>query len=202
MALIIHPSYFMDVYTVLQVYRHKKLEIDIHDSYVKQTYRSRAYIAASNGRLTLNIPIIHDGTGQSTLYQDVYLDQSQPWASNHLKSIASAYKNSPYFEYYEDDIVKLYEHIPDKLIDWNLKTMQWLLHQLYLDTPFAFTDSYQQDPMATFLITAKKKEQAALEPYPQVFQEKHGFLHPLSGLDLLFNLGPAARAYLKEQKVK
>ncbi|PRP66564.1 WbqC family protein [Nonlabens agnitus] len=197
MSLIIHPSYFVDVESLVHIYHCDQILVDASDSYVKQTYRSRCYIAAANGPLTLNIPIVHDGKQSSTLYKDVLIDLSQPWASNHLKSITSAYKSSPYYEYYEDDLIELYQDIPEKLMEWNIKTMQWLLSQLNLATDLNFTDDYQSDELATYLITAKKKSDLDIKPYMQVFQEKHGFLHPLSGLDLLFNLGPSSRAYLK-----
>ncbi|KQC33678.1 WbqC domain containing protein [Nonlabens sp. YIK11] len=197
MSLIIHPSYFVDVESLVHIYHCGQLVVDANDSYVKQTYRSRCYIAAANGPLTLNIPIVHDGKQNSTLYKDVLIDLSQPWASNHLKSITSAYKSSPYYEYYEDDLMELYQDIPEKLMEWNIKTMQWLLSQLNLATDLNFTDDYQSDELATYLITAKKRSDLEIKPYMQVFQEKHGFLQPLSGLDLLFNLGPSSRAYLK-----
>jgi hypothetical protein len=36
-----------------------------------------------------------------------------------------------------------------------------------------------------------------MQPYPQVFEVKHGFIPNLSILDLLFNEGPNASLYLK-----
>jgi len=191
----------MDVESVLHCFNAKHIVLDTHDSYVKQTYRSRCYIAAANGKLTLNIPIIHDGSGTSSLYRDIQIDHSQPWASNHLKSIMSAYKSSPYFEYYQDGFETLYSSIPDGLMEWNIKTMFWLLNQLEIKPSTSESASYTGDELSTYLITAKKKTSRPLEPYMQVFQEKHGFLQPLSGLDLLFNLGPSARAYLKNSIV-
>ncbi|SCY02095.1 WbqC-like protein family protein [Nonlabens sp. Hel1_33_55] len=197
MPLIIHPSYFVDVESLIHIFHYDGLLVDASDSYVKQTYRSRCYIAAANGPLTLNIPIVHNGKVTSMLYKDVPIDNSQPWASNHLKSIASAYKSSPYYEYYEDDLKRLYDHIPDRLMDWNIKTMQWLLSQLEMKDEFAYAEEYLGNNVATYLITAKKLSTQNIDPYMQVFQEKHGFQTPMSGLDLLFNLGPSSRAYLK-----
>ena len=191
----------MDVESLIQVFHCDQLIIDIHDSYVKQTYRSRCYIAAANGILTLNIPIIHQGKGSSMLYRDVLIDNSQPWASNHLKSIISAYKSSPYFEYFEDDLRQLFKNIPNRLMDWNIITMHWLMDQLYIEKEVSRSSTYQADNKATYLITAKKKSIKRPNPYMQVFQEKHGFLQPASGLDLLFNMGPAARAYLKDERL-
>lgn len=202
MPLTLHPSYFMDVESLVHLFHCNKLILDNHDSYVKQTYRSRCYIAAANGSLTLNIPIIHGGTGSSMLYQEVLIDDSQPWAINHLKSITSAYKNSPYYEFYEDDLKGLFKEIPEHLIEWNQKTNEWLLSQLQIEKEVRHATNYLGDDLATYLITAKKKSKLQLDPYLQVFQEKHGFQQPLSGLDLLFNLGPAARVYLKSQSIR
>ena len=44
-----------------------------------------------------------------------------------------------------------------------------------------------------------KKDSTQLEPYTQVFGEKHGFINNLSILDLLFNEGRYAKDYLKNQ---
>ena len=44
-----------------------------------------------------------------------------------------------------------------------------------------------------------KKDVTKIEPYTQVFEEKNGFLNNLSILDLLFNEGRYAVAYLKNQ---
>jgi hypothetical protein len=56
--------------------------------------------------------------------------------------------------------------------------------------------------LAHRLVTAKSTPLIRLDSYIQVFQEKHGFSQPLSGLDLLFNLGPAAGQYIKSQYYK
>ncbi len=197
MSLILHPSYFMDVMTLQHIYRSNNLTIEMHDSYVKQTYRNRCVIAAANGKLSLNIPIIHQGQATSVSNSHIEIDHSQPWASNHMKSICSAYRSSPYFEYYEDDFKELFLDIPELLLDWNLKTMRWLCDQLNIATNWDSTDTYKADQRARYLITAKKQHRTSLDPYMQVFQEKHGFLDHLSALDLLFNLGPSSRDYLK-----
>lgn len=197
--LIIHPSYFVDVISLVHIYKSKSLVIEVQDSYVKQTYRNRAYIAAANGKLALNIPIVHQKKGYSVPYSCIEIDHSQNWVTTHLKSIKSAYYSSPYFEYYQDDLEKLYQQVPSLLLEWNLKTLDFLLAHLKLDKVIQTSKEYQNDVLANGLVTAKGEPLMTLEPYIQVFQEKHGFLQPLSGLDLLFNLGPAAGSYLKSQ---
>lgn len=197
--LIIHPSYFVDVISLIHIHKSKHLLIETQDSYVKQTYRNRTYIAAANGKLALNIPIVHQKKGHSVHYSSIEIDHSQNWVATHLKSIKSAYYSSPYFEYYQDDLELLFQNIPTLLIDWNLKTFEFLLEHLKLDKEVRTTQEYQNDPLAHRLVTAKGNPLMILDSYIQVFQEKHGFLQPLSGLDLLFNLGPAAGSYLKSQ---
>ena len=198
MKLIVHSSYFMDVESLIYMFQSQDVILDLNDSYVKQTYRSRCYIAAANKRLTLNIPIVHDSDKDSKMYRDIRIDHSQNWAINHIKSIKSAYKNSPFFEYYEDDFLKLYQEIPEKLQQWNLKTMDWLLEHCLIAIDYSHSDHFMDDPLAGYLINAKKRSINMLPTYHQVFQENHGFTAPISALDLLFNQGPASRVYLKE----
>jgi hypothetical protein len=200
--ICIHPSYFVDVITLIHIHKSEVVVLETQDSYVKQTYRNRTYIAAANGKLALNIPIIHQKTGHSISYNAVEMDLSQTWATTHLKSIKSAYYSSPYFEYYQDDLETLFKDIPNSLIEWNIKTLHFLLKNLQLHKEIKVTQEYQNDTLAHRLITAKGTPLITLDSYIQVFQEKHGFSQPLSGLDLLFNLGPAAGHYIKSQYSK
>lgn len=197
--IIIHPSYFVDVIALVHIHKSSSLLLETQDSYVKQTYRNRTYIAAANGKLALNIPVIHQKKGNSVPYNSIEIDHSQNWATTHLKSIKSAYYSSPYFEYYQDDLEMLFKDIPTSLIEWNIKTLHFLLEHLQLHREIRITQDYQNDPLAKRLIDAKDSPLMHISPYIQVFQEKHGFTQPLSGLDVLFNLGPATGAYLKNQ---
>jgi hypothetical protein len=202
MKLILHPSYFMDVVSLVHAYHTKEISWDLHDSFVKQTYRNRCYIAAANGRLSLQVPITHSKIAHSVPYASVAIDHSQLWISNHLKSIKSAYRSSPFYDYYAHEIQELYAAVPEKLQDWNLLTARYLFKRLHINALQTNCDDYASNPTATSLITAKAKPLLHLEPYMQVFQEKFDFLQPLSGLDLLFNEGPSAGAYLKSQGLK
>ncbi|MFT4838790.1 MAG: hypothetical protein ACJAWA_001441 [Nonlabens sp.] len=197
--IIIHPSYFVDVIALVHIHKSSSLLLETQDSYVKQTYRNRTYIAAANGKLALNIPVIHQKKGNSVPYNSIEIDHSQNWATTHLKSIKSAYYSSPYFEYYQDDLEILFKDIPISLIEWNIKTLHFLLEHMQLHREIRITQDYQNDPLAMRLIDAKDRPLMHISPYIQVFQEKYGFTQPLSGLDVLFNLGPASGTYLKNQ---
>lgn len=199
--LVLHPSYFIDVVSLVHLYHTDRLILEAHDNFIKQTYRNRCYIAAANGKLALNIPIVHQKSGRSSVpYNSIYISTTDDWATLHLKSIKSAYNSSPFYEYYEADLHQLYSNIPDKLIDWNIKTLNWLLDLLLISKKIERSTNYLDDLTARQLVTAKQAPILSLAPYMQVFQEKHDFINGLSGLDLLFNLGPSAGVYLKQQK--
>ncbi|MBF4984976.1 WbqC family protein [Nonlabens mediterrranea] len=199
MDLILHPSYFIDVVSLVHLYHSNQIILEVNDNYVKQTYRNRCYIAAANGKLALNIPIIHQKSGGSVPYKSIEINRSEDWATQHLKSIKSAYNSSPFYEYYEADLQELFSDIPQFLMDWNLKTFHWILNLLKISKPIITSAEYLDDTKARQLVTAKQAPILLTRSYIQVFQEKHGFLNALSALDLIFNLGPSAGVFLKDQ---
>ena len=69
---------------------------------IKQSFRNRCVIASPNGPLNLVIPVIRNTKNK---IKDVQIDHSQQWIKIHWKSLESAYRSSPYFEYYEDDFL-------------------------------------------------------------------------------------------------
>ncbi|MGB5982425.1 MAG: WbqC family protein [Nonlabens sp.] len=200
--MTLYPSYFCDIISLCYIYDAENLVFEKHGNFVKQTYRNRCYIAGPNGKQSLNIPTQHTGKGQSVSYAAIEIDHSEPWSTNHLKSIKSAYNSSPFYQFYEDDLNALFEEIPINLYDWNLKTIKFVFDHIGLEKGIHFTQDFANNSRANRLITAKGKAITTLDKYIQVFQEKHGFIQPLSGLDLLFNLGPSAMAYLKCQQSK
>ncbi len=63
----------------------------------------------NNGRLLLNIPIKHNKEGIRYHMSSVIIENDFPWQSHHWKSIQTAYRTSPFFEYYEDDLQHLFK---------------------------------------------------------------------------------------------
>ena len=68
-------------------------------SYEKQSFRNRAEIYGANGKLKLIIPIKHSQGSKKKSYKNVSIDYDKNWQKIHWKSICSAYRSSPYFEY-------------------------------------------------------------------------------------------------------
>lgn len=178
--------------------------IEICGSYQKQTYANRCYIATSNGVEALSIPI-NKPKGKS-MVKDVRIANVTDWQTLHYRAIKSAYSSSPFFEYFSDDIAKIYGKTYEFLLDFNLDLQNLLLRQLnYTDTDVKLSDNYIQnsDNVSVDMrqdFSAKKAFTAlpyiVQRTYHQVFNSKFGFLPNLSIFDLLFNLGLEGRIIL------
>ena len=205
MKSLIHPSCFPSIAHFVVMIKSGALLLEMEDNYQKQTYRNRFYIYGANGKQLLSVPILHSKTERQK-YKDVRIEYSFNWQKLHWKSLQTAYRTSPYFEFYEDDIAPLFEKKHDFLMDYNLYGMECICECLSFDLNFEYTKSYEKEHYdrttdLRALINAKKEQQYHFDHYTQVFHEKHGFIENLSILDLLFNEGTNAVTYLQNQKL-
>tara|TARA_R110002096_G_scaffold146733_2_gene305539 strand:+ start:17731 stop:18300 length:570 start_codon:yes stop_codon:yes gene_type:complete len=178
--------------------------LEMDDNFVKQTYRNRTYIYGANGKLALNIPVIHSQKNRQK-YRDVKIFNEEKWQSLHWKSLLSAYRASPFFEFYEDELKPLFEIKTDYILDFNLKCFEVICDCLQLELNTSKNETYQNkvEGINDFrhLVNAKKEPDYPFDTYTQVFNDKHGFIPNLSILDLLFNEGPNALNYLESQTI-
>lgn len=193
--MLFQPTYFSPIPHFQQVLKADEIVFEVHDNYLKQTYRTRFNIYNSNGILTLTIPIINQkGIKQRT--RDTLIDNTAKWQQNHFRSIKNSYQSSPFYEFYEDDIVPLYENKQKYLLDFILKTQELSLELLQIDTKVCQTEvfrlDYEKKEDFRFLAKVNQVKLIKQAQYKQVFEAKHGFIPNLSILDLLFNEGPNA----------
>ncbi|WP_194766019.1 WbqC family protein [Tamlana sp. I1] len=205
MNIIIHPTYFPSIAQCVAMANADAVVFETDDNFLKQTYRNRSYIYGANGKLTLNIPVIHSQKNRQK-YKDVKIFNDENWQSLHWKSLLSAYRTSPFFDYYEDELQPLFTEKTEYILDHNFKCMDVIFDCLQLDLNSSKSETYQKSYEAhsdyRFLVHAKKEPPQNFEPYIQVFGDKHGFIPNLSILDLLFNEGPNALNYLESQTLK
>lgn len=177
---------------------------EIEDNFQKQTNRNRMYIHSPNGIQLLNIPVKHSKTAHQKT-KDVKLETAFDWQKQHFKSLEAAYRTSPFFEYFEDDIVPVFEKKHTFLMDLNYQTLEIVSKCLGLEFDYTETTEYFHEVTdktdLRYLINGKK-DTTLVTPYHQVFEDKNGFLNNLSILDLLFNEGRHALSYLKAQELK
>lgn len=203
---LIHPLYFGPIDLFVPIAKASAIRFEINDNYQKQSYRTRQYIYGANGKLLLNIPIKHLGNGQHQLLKEVKIENDFKWQILHWKSLESAYRTSPYFEFFEDDFYPIYHTKFEYLTDFTEAAWKLLLESLGLDLSINYTTVYQESYAPTqeildlrHLAKAKRKPALELNPYIQVFESKKGFLNNLSILDLLFNEGTNSLSYLQNQ---
>lgn len=199
--ILLHLPYFGPVTHFRELLRPAAIWFENEDNYQKQTYRNRMYIYGANGKLLLNIPIKHlhsPGVKQHQKYKKVRIENDFNWQKQHWKSLKSAYQTSPFFEFYEDDLAPLYHKKYDFLMEFNYACLEIVTDCLQLEIDYRKTSEYIREPEdkedKRHLISAKEKRM--IPPYPQVFQDKNGFLPDLSILDLMFNEGPNSINYL------
>lgn len=205
MDIVIHPTYLPNIAHFVAIIQAKHTCFEMDDNFQKQTYRNRAYIYGANGKLSLNIPVIHTQKERQK-YRDVKIYNADKWQSNHWKSLESAYRTSPFFEFYEDDIAPLFQTKADFLLDFNMKCIEAIRDCLQLEINASETHEYQKDISdkldMRYLVNTKKEKPKLFDPYTQVFNDKHGFISNLSILDLLFNEGPNSIYYLQNQSLE
>ena len=233
---LLQTTYFGPLQWYQKLHRYEHTLIEQYDSYQKQTFRNRCIIATANGLQALTVPVdTHPVLGASAaptvlgssaaptvlggssaesakcLLKDVRISDHNQWRRIHWNALQSAYSESPFFEYYADDIRPFFEQKYDFLIDFNEAIRQKMCELIDIHPSVEYTQEFlpPQEVSSTThhpiihdfrdVISAKHPQPDAdfeVKRYWQVFQRKHGFLTNLSILDLLFNMGPESIFYL------
>jgi len=152
----------------------------------------------------LSIPVKHVGRRQGRQkHKDVRIENDYKWQRQHWRTLQTAYRTSPFFEFYEDDIAPLFDKEQIFLMDFNLRAIEIICNCLQIDMPQEKTKVYHPQCSdlidSRFLIRRKQDLGVNFDSYNQVFGDRHGFIANNSILDLLFNEGTNALSYLKVQ---
>ena len=203
---LLFSSYLPPIQYLTKFLKYEKILIERWEHFPKQTYRNRCCIYSANGKLQLTIPIQH-GKDEHQIMKDVKIANDFDWQKIHWKSIETAYRCSPFFEFYEDEFISFYKKKYNYLMDYNEELLKAILKLLMLNISVTHTSSYETDYPENIIdyrsVIHPKKEKEKLDnnfspiQYSQVFSDRHDFIPNLSIIDLLFNQGPSAIEILK-----
>lgn len=200
MALFL-PTYFSPISQYRAIVNAKEIVFEVEDNFQKQTYRNRCYIFGANGKQLLNIPVKHLENNNRKKTKDTLVEPNNNWQIQHLKSIQTAYRNSPFFEFYEDDLQSIFTKKYKYLLDVNIDTFLFMMEALQLANTYKKTNKFDVSPKNNyrFLANAKQNHGTNFDSYIQMFDDKHGFISNLSILDLLFMEGPNSISFLENK---
>jgi hypothetical protein len=172
--------------------------IDVHEHFVKQTYRNRAVILSANGPMPLTIPVLK--TAHKMPVNTLVTDNTVYWQRQHWESLKSAYGSAPYFIHYADAFEKIYTSHVTNLSVFEIDLLKLCIKLLKVDVTLNFSESYvvcgNEDLDLRHQINPKIKPETTFKPYLQVFAEKFPFEANLCVVDVLFNHGPRSIDYV------
>ena len=180
----------------------KNVILEKWENFQKQTYRTRCYIYSPNGKQMLNIPIKHSKNKQGRkLINEAKIDYSENWQKQHLKSLETCYRSSPFYEFYEYKIMKFYTEKFENLFQFNLEFLKIILKILKCNIKITFTESYKHIYQKEILdlrnfYNSKENIPTKSKKYFQLFSKKNGFIPNLSILDLIFIKGNSTLDFL------
>ena len=200
MSLFI-PTYFSPISQYSEIVKSNSVVFEMEDNFQKQSYRNRCYIYNSNGKQLLNIPVKdkYKGSSQRKKTKDLLVDNDALWQDHHLKSLQTAYRTSPFYEFYEDDLLSIFTKKYTFIQDVNIDTFLFISDALQISQQYSKTGEYivkTTEKDLRELADVKKQPQKSVDNYVQMFDDNHGFIPDLSILDLLFMEGPNAISFL------
>lgn len=204
---LLTSAYLPVVDCFVALYHSPVAYVELYDHYVKQTFRNRCVIAADSGAQSLIIPT-EKYEGAKCLMKDIRISEHGNWRHTHRQAFISAYRQSPFFDYYADEFLAFFEPGESSLTELNMALMRWACRELELDVELRFTDAYRaadelpddvRDLRDAFHPKRASSFVCEIVSYYQVFDARHGFLPHMSIADLLFNMGREALLVLRRQ---
>ena len=196
MPAILPTAYLPPIAYISAAIKAEEFLIEIQETYRKQTCRNHCRIYGPNGLQILSIPVIKVN-GNHTLTRDIRIAYPLSWQKAHWRSIETAYRNSPFFLYYQDYFAAFFTQKYDYLIDLNSALLETIWSVLKVTPQMGYTGTFQTISTSDQReLLVSKKHAPPIPSYHQVFASKFGFISNLSVIDALFNLGPETKSYL------
>lgn len=198
-----------------------------HDDlqYTKGDWRNRNKIKTDRGPIWLTVPVHYKSTSQRIC--DTIIDYSGGWPGKHIDQFVQWYAKARFFREYSEEFFGILNTQYRTISELNIAMCHWVMRKLEIGVPTRLSrefdpqgrktvrlidllkkvgaDCYLSGPTAKGYLdeNAFRSNGIQLEyksydypAYPQLWGEFEG---KVTVLDLIFNTGPNARAYLKSQ---
>jgi hypothetical protein len=195
---LLSTTYFGPIQWYQKLNRYDLCVIEQFDNFQKQTYRNRCRIATANGSQVLTVPV--ERTEGKCLMRDVRISDHGAWRHLHWNALQSAYGESPFFEFYADDLHPFFERRWTFLLDFNMDITNKLCELFDIHPRLSLTTSYlpstageQEKSFGKEEKTLGEDEKSPEEMEPFIdFREAIHPKHPLPDADF------APRAYYQQ----
>ena len=139
MKTLLSTTYCGPVQWYQKLYRSEEVLMERQETFQKQTYRNRCVIATTNGLQTLTVPVERSS---SNLIKDIRISNHGNWRHQHWFALMSAYNESPFFDYYQDDFRPFYERQYDFLYDFNMEICHKVCELIDIQPNIRETEEY------------------------------------------------------------
>lgn len=172
----------------------EKSVVCIHETYVKQSLRNRMALCGGQGPFNLSLPVHRRNAGHHPCVRDIRFS-ARVHPGVFLKTLRTNYGKAPYFEHVAPDIEAWAEtHLKPGalLVDAALASTQWTCEWLGWKHPEVSTAYIESGPQVLDMRPKSAWKDLGTERYPQVFEDRLGFVGERSILDVVFHVGPEA----------
>jgi hypothetical protein len=155
--------------------------IQVGDTLPRQSIHTRCRIDGPQNTILLSVPVKDKG---KVKVSEAQINYRERWIDEHIHALRSSYRNAPFFEYLEDDLVEILSRKYPLLLDLNIALHQQILKWLRCTDNFILNENFEN-----YMEWPKNgaPENIQMPPYPQVFQKT--FTPGLSIIDALANEG-------------
>ena len=175
--------------------RYGRVAIDLTEPFDKHhRHLNRMAIVGTNGCQQLSASLKKPNRGMTVA--SVELSDHGNWRHTHWGALFSAYGRTPFFDYFADDLQKIYhDESIIGIVSLNMAIHAAVIDFLALDIETVVFDG-KCAQTASFGVDLRDghfdDSTVAVTPYYQIWSSKFGFQPDQSILDLLFNVGREA----------
>lgn len=192
--------------------------------YQPKDWNNRNRIKTPQGTaIWLSVPVLRKGYLEKTI-SDIEINNSEPWARKHWRSLSMAYQKAPFYSRYAGFFEDTYHRRWESLVELNIYMLRWFLDTLGIAVPVRSAGEWNLQGEKSDLVLDMCKqvgarqyifgalgrdyadvptfEAAGVTPMFQdyhhpVYPQLHGdFVSHLGVVDLLFNCGDESRDIL------